>query len=59
MLDFKPLKLADKALADEYLNKCYIYSSELNFTTFYIWRKLLNVEFVLLYQVVEYQNIHL
>lgn len=45
MLDFKPLKLADKALADEYLNKCYIYSSELNFTTFYIWRKLLNVEF--------------
>lgn len=45
MTEFKMLTLSDKDVIDGYINNTCIYSSELNFTTFYIWRKLLNVQF--------------
>jgi len=58
MLEFKSLELADKPLIEQYTKAFSVTSSELNFTTFYIWRDLLNVQFAISNDCVIYKTRH-
>lgn len=58
MLEFKSLELADKPLIEQYTKAFSVTSSELNFTTFYIWRDLLNVQFAVSNDCVIYKTRH-
>lgn len=58
MLKFKPLELCDKEIISEIIKDHTVYSSELTFTTFYIWRNLLNVEYTIIDNTVVFKTQH-
>ncbi len=45
MPEFKPLEITDKEIIEKFTKDFHVASSELCFTTFYIWRKLLKVSY--------------
>lgn len=47
MIDFKPLELKDKDLFYSYLGDYPYNTYEYSFTTLYLWRKLLNIEYAI------------
>lgn len=58
MLEFKPLKLSSKQEIDSCAKNMSVTSSELNFTTFYIYRTLLNVMYCIEDNCVIYKTKH-
>jgi hypothetical protein len=47
MLEFKPLKLEDKFLFDKFLKPYKFLTCEYSFTSLFIWRKALDIEYTL------------